>query len=110
MIAKKIFEPAGFQLKLGVKDCNLVLNEANATQTPLPLASLLHNRLLASAAKGRENQDWSGFNKNLYGRSRIRIDMKYWCSDMVKQQFKGQSISALSFPLLFKCLSNPNFL
>lgn len=63
MIAKKIFEPAGFQLKLGLKDCNLVLNEANATQTPLPLASLLHNRLLASAAKGRENQDWSALTR-----------------------------------------------
>ncbi|CAM3853691.1 NAD(P)-dependent oxidoreductase [Alicyclobacillus pomorum] len=59
MIAKKVFEPAGFQLALGLKDCNLVLEEANATKTPMPLASLLHDRLLSSVAKGRENQDWS---------------------------------------------------
>jgi 3-hydroxyisobutyrate dehydrogenase-like beta-hydroxyacid dehydrogenase len=59
MIAKKEFEPAGFQLALGFKDCNLVLAEANATQTPMPLASLLHDRLLASLAKGREHQDWA---------------------------------------------------
>ncbi|MBU8918290.1 NAD(P)-dependent oxidoreductase [Bacillus sp. FJAT-29953] len=59
MIAKKQFEPAGFQLALGLKDCNLVLEEANSTQTPMPLAGLLHNRLLASVAKNRGNQDWA---------------------------------------------------
>ncbi len=59
MIAKKSFEPAGFQLSLGFKDCNLVLDEANSTKTPMPLASLLHDRLLASIAKGRETHDWS---------------------------------------------------
>ncbi len=59
IIAKKNFEPAGFQLALGFKDCNLILDEANATKTPMPLASLLHDRLLSSIAKGRENHDWS---------------------------------------------------
>jgi 3-hydroxyisobutyrate dehydrogenase-like beta-hydroxyacid dehydrogenase len=58
-IAKKVFEPAGFQLALGLKDCNLVLEEANDTKTPMPLANLVHNRLLASVAKGRGDQDWS---------------------------------------------------
>lgn len=63
MIAKKMFEPAGFQLKLGLKDCNLVLDEANATQTPMVFASLLQNRLLASVAKDRGNQDWSALTR-----------------------------------------------
>ncbi|WML60339.1 NAD(P)-dependent oxidoreductase [Neobacillus sp. PS2-9] len=63
MIAKKRFEPAGFQLSLGLKDCNLVLEEATATKTPMPLANLVHNRLLASVAKGRENQDWSALTR-----------------------------------------------
>ena len=63
MIAKKMFEPAGFQLALGLKDCNLVLDEANSTKTPMPLANLLHNRLLSSAAKGRGNLDWSALTK-----------------------------------------------
>lgn len=63
MIAKKTFEPAGFQLALGLKDSNLVLEEANATKTPMPLASLLHDRLLSSVAKGRENQDWSALTR-----------------------------------------------
>jgi 3-hydroxyisobutyrate dehydrogenase-like beta-hydroxyacid dehydrogenase len=63
MIAKKVFEPAGFQLALGLKDCNLVLAEANATKTPMPLANLVHNRLLASTAKGRQNQDWAALTR-----------------------------------------------
>jgi 3-hydroxyisobutyrate dehydrogenase-like beta-hydroxyacid dehydrogenase len=63
MIAEKMFEPAGFQLALGLKDCNLVLEEANATQTPMPLANLLHNRLLSSVAKNRGNQDWSALTR-----------------------------------------------
>jgi 3-hydroxyisobutyrate dehydrogenase-like beta-hydroxyacid dehydrogenase len=58
-IAKQEYEPAGFRLALGYKDCNLVLEQANSTKTPMPLASLLHDRLLSSMAKGRENHDWS---------------------------------------------------
>jgi len=63
MIAKKEFEPAGFQLSLGLKDCNLVLAEANNAQAPMPLANLVHNRLLASAAKARSGQDWSALSR-----------------------------------------------
>lgn len=63
MIAKKLFEPAGFQLALGLKDCNLVLDEAKAAKAPMPLANLVHNRLLASSAKGRDHQDWSALTR-----------------------------------------------
>lgn len=63
MIAHRQYEPAGFQLALGLKDCNLVLNEANATQTPMPFASLIHDRLLSSTAKGRGQQDWSAMTR-----------------------------------------------
>lgn len=63
MIAEKRFEPAGFSVALGLKDCNLVLKEANATTTPMPLASLLHDRFLASVARGREKQDWSALSR-----------------------------------------------
>jgi 3-hydroxyisobutyrate dehydrogenase-like beta-hydroxyacid dehydrogenase len=63
MVAEKRFEPAGFQLSLGLKDCNLVLQEANANQAPMPLANLVHNRLLASSAKGRGSQDWAALTR-----------------------------------------------
>lgn len=62
-IAKRVFEPAGFLLSLGLKDCNLVLEEANLTQTPMPFGHIIHDRLLSSVAKGRQNQDWSAFTR-----------------------------------------------
>ena len=59
LMAEGHFEPAGFRLALGLKDINLVLETATTSRTPLPLASLLHDRWLASVAKGREDLDWS---------------------------------------------------
>jgi 3-hydroxyisobutyrate dehydrogenase-like beta-hydroxyacid dehydrogenase len=59
IMAEGKFEPAGFRLVLGLKDINLILETASASMTPLPLASLLHDRWLASVAKGRGELDWS---------------------------------------------------
>ena len=59
IMAEGQFEPAGFRLALGMKDVNLIMGMAAASVTPLPLASLLHDRWLTSMAKGRENLDWS---------------------------------------------------
>jgi 3-hydroxyisobutyrate dehydrogenase-like beta-hydroxyacid dehydrogenase len=59
IMAEERFEPAGFRLVLGLKDINLILGTAAASVTPLPLASLLHDRWMASMAKGRANLDWS---------------------------------------------------
>ena len=42
-----------------MKDVNLVMATAASSVTPMPLASLLHDRWLTSIAKGRENLDWS---------------------------------------------------
>jgi 3-hydroxyisobutyrate dehydrogenase-like beta-hydroxyacid dehydrogenase len=58
-IAEQKFEPAGFRLTLGLKDVNLILQIAAASTTPLPLASLLHDRWLSAVAKGRGDLDWS---------------------------------------------------
>jgi 3-hydroxyisobutyrate dehydrogenase-like beta-hydroxyacid dehydrogenase len=58
-IAHKRYTPAGFYLSLGLKDVGLVLHTANEVQMPMPVASLLHDRLLASVAKGRGEMDWS---------------------------------------------------
>lgn len=59
LMAEERFEPAGFRLVLGLKDINLILETAAESVTPLPLASLLHDRWLSSMAKGREHLDWS---------------------------------------------------
>ncbi|KIA76310.1 NAD(P)-dependent oxidoreductase [Parachlamydia acanthamoebae] len=59
IIVDQAFEDAGFKMTLGLKDVNLVLNEAEKKSVPLPLASLLHNRLMTGLAKQRQNLDWS---------------------------------------------------
>lgn len=59
IMAEERFDPPGFRLALGLKDINLILDTAEASVTPLPLGSVLHDRWLASLAKGRENLDWS---------------------------------------------------
>jgi len=47
------------RLALGLQDINLILSAAAKNLTPVPLASLLHDRSLSSMAKGRSNLDWS---------------------------------------------------
>jgi 3-hydroxyisobutyrate dehydrogenase-like beta-hydroxyacid dehydrogenase len=59
LIARQEFEPAGFAATLGLKDVRLVLAAAEGLQVPLPLASLLHDRLLTLVATGGGHLDWS---------------------------------------------------
>ena len=49
----------GFALNLGYKDVSLARSVAAAAQQPMPTASLLQDRFLASMAKGRSGMDWS---------------------------------------------------
>ncbi len=59
LLVERHYEPAGFRLALALKDINLVLDAAGASATPMPLASLLHDRMISGAAKGRTELDWS---------------------------------------------------
>ncbi|GAB3170053.1 NAD(P)-dependent oxidoreductase [Telluribacter humicola] len=59
MIAKNTYEPVGFKLPLGLKDLNLVLETASEVQSPMPLASMLRDRLISARAKGRDHLDWT---------------------------------------------------
>jgi 3-hydroxyisobutyrate dehydrogenase-like beta-hydroxyacid dehydrogenase len=58
-IAKQVYEPAGFKLSLGLKDIKLALQTAQANQMPMPLANLLHDRLLTLADRGHGDLDWA---------------------------------------------------
>jgi 3-hydroxyisobutyrate dehydrogenase-like beta-hydroxyacid dehydrogenase len=53
------FGDGKFRLALGLKDISLVLQTAAASEMPMPTASLLRDRLLASVAKGRAEWDWT---------------------------------------------------
>ena len=59
-IATERFQPPGFRLALGLKDVSLVQQTARAKEVPMPVASLLADRLLASVARGRGDWDWAG--------------------------------------------------
>ncbi|HEX4164944.1 MAG TPA: NAD(P)-dependent oxidoreductase [Bryobacteraceae bacterium] len=59
MMADQKFEPAGFALKLGLKDVKLAIEAAEGLQAPLPLASLLRDQLISALAHGQEKLDWS---------------------------------------------------
>jgi len=59
LIADQRFEPAGFAAPLGFKDIRLALAAAESLRVPMPLGSLLHDRLLTLIARGGEALDWS---------------------------------------------------
>jgi 3-hydroxyisobutyrate dehydrogenase-like beta-hydroxyacid dehydrogenase len=59
-IARKRYRPAGFRLSLGWKDLALVLGAARESGVPMPVASLVHDRLLGSLGRGRGDLDWTG--------------------------------------------------
>lgn len=61
IILNKKFEPASFRLALGLKDVNLVLQNANQSQTPMPMANLVHDRMLKGMANGNGDLDWASF-------------------------------------------------
>jgi 3-hydroxyisobutyrate dehydrogenase-like beta-hydroxyacid dehydrogenase len=59
IMAREEFEPAGFKLRLGLKDVQLVLEAAGARGVPLPLASLVREQFEAAVASGMGDWDWS---------------------------------------------------
>jgi 3-hydroxyisobutyrate dehydrogenase-like beta-hydroxyacid dehydrogenase len=58
LIANKQYEPVGFKAKLGYKDARLAFKLAQQSETPMPVATALHNRLLSAVAKGWGERDW----------------------------------------------------
>jgi len=59
IINAKRYEPAGFKLALGLKDVTLALEAGRASQTPLPLASLVRDHFIEGLAAGHGDKDWS---------------------------------------------------
>jgi 3-hydroxyisobutyrate dehydrogenase-like beta-hydroxyacid dehydrogenase len=58
-IAEGKFEPAGFALKLGLKDMRLALALADECGAPMPLASLIRDQMISAMAHGQSEMDWS---------------------------------------------------
>jgi 3-hydroxyisobutyrate dehydrogenase-like beta-hydroxyacid dehydrogenase len=64
-IAKGQFEPAGFRLKLGLKDIDLALGAGEEAALQMPFASVLRDRFLVAMARGLEEMDWSAIARTL---------------------------------------------
>ncbi len=58
LIANKQYEPVGFKAKLGYKDARLAFKLAQQSETPMPVGTAIHNRLLSAVAKGWGERDW----------------------------------------------------
>ena len=65
LIASEHYQPVGAKPSLIRKDFGLVLDAAAEGLVPMPLANLVHDRLTATVAKGRENADWAGFAREV---------------------------------------------
>jgi 3-hydroxyisobutyrate dehydrogenase-like beta-hydroxyacid dehydrogenase len=63
IIADEQFEPAGFALKLGLKDVRLVLSTAEECASPMPFASVIRDHFLAAMAHGQGELDWSSVTR-----------------------------------------------
>jgi len=65
LIASEHYEPVGAKPSLIRKDYGLILEAAAEELVPMPLASLIHERLTARVAKGREDLDWASFAREV---------------------------------------------
>ena len=59
MLTQDKYEPAGFETRLGFKDVRLVLQAAESAAVPMPVASVIHDRLVTAIARGNAEKDWS---------------------------------------------------
>jgi 3-hydroxyisobutyrate dehydrogenase-like beta-hydroxyacid dehydrogenase len=58
-IADENYSPPGMTAPLALKDLRLALAEAEYSSVPMPVASLVHDRLVAMIARGWSELDWS---------------------------------------------------
>jgi 3-hydroxyisobutyrate dehydrogenase-like beta-hydroxyacid dehydrogenase len=62
-IVERRYTPPGMTVPLATKDLRLLLAEAERSNVPMPLASLLHDRLVAVEARGWSDLDWSALGR-----------------------------------------------
>lgn len=74
ILADRTYQPPGFRLELGMKDVRLMRAIAEDAQLPMPIADLLHARLLTALAKGRGGLDWSAIELSSAEDGGIKLD------------------------------------
>ncbi|WP_047154730.1 NAD(P)-dependent oxidoreductase [Aneurinibacillus tyrosinisolvens] len=63
IIAENNFEPAGFKMKLGLKDVDLMIAAANKVSVQLPSAELAKNNFSEAVSRGWGELDWAALIK-----------------------------------------------
>jgi len=63
IIVEEKVQPAGFKMRLGLKDVRLILAAGEGADVPLPLASLIRDHLISGIARGYGELDWSALAK-----------------------------------------------
>ena len=63
LIADEKYRPAGFKMRLGLKDMKLALAAAESADTPLPVASMIRDHMLTAISRGMDDVDWSATAK-----------------------------------------------
>ena len=58
MIAEERYTPAGFKLRLGLKDVRLAQEAAEELEVPMPLLGVLRDSFLAAISQGHGDEDW----------------------------------------------------
>jgi 3-hydroxyisobutyrate dehydrogenase-like beta-hydroxyacid dehydrogenase len=59
VIAEEKYQPAGFALKLGLKDIRQAIDAAQEIGASLPFASVIRDHLVSAMAHGQEEMDWA---------------------------------------------------
>ncbi|MGH9760569.1 MAG: NAD(P)-dependent oxidoreductase, partial [Blastocatellia bacterium] len=63
IVAEQKYEPAGFKLKLGLKDVKLAIEAAEGVDMAMPLGSLVRDHYLSAIARGEGDIDWAGLGR-----------------------------------------------
>jgi len=59
ILLKEMFQPAGFALKLGLKDVNLLMKQSSDAKAEMPIGKLMQQRLNESVQNGLGDYDWT---------------------------------------------------
>jgi 3-hydroxyisobutyrate dehydrogenase-like beta-hydroxyacid dehydrogenase len=59
ILLDEIFQPAAFSMRLGLKDANLVLEQASAVQAKMPFGNAIQKQLADSMENGLGEYDWT---------------------------------------------------
>ena len=54
-----MFQPAGFALKLGLKDIDLVMQQSTEVNAKMPIGKLMQQRLRECLENGLGDHDWT---------------------------------------------------